>query len=108
MHSNNQGGTWSDWDDGLRAPRLGAGPERRIPTRADTSASLAARQGLATSLKGAAYLRILVLGGLDASGSHELIRVFVPGTIREIVTEHGSGGLRLVQNAKGDVGLSQA
>ncbi len=50
----------------------------------------------------------LVLVGLEAARLHQGIGVLVPAAVREIVAEHGGGGLRLVDDAERHVGLGQA
>src|SRR5579862_9608464 len=49
----------------------------------------------------------LVLVRLAAGGFDELIGVLVPGAVREIVTEHRGGGLRLVDDAERNIGFGE-
>src|SRR5258707_14722279 len=50
---------------------------------------------------------ILILVRLAAGGLEEAIGVLLPGAIREIVAEHGGGGLRLADDAQRDIGFGQ-
>src|SRR5262249_60290650 len=49
----------------------------------------------------------LVLARLQALRLHQGIGVLVPAAVREVVAEHGGGGLRLGDNAERQVSLGQ-
>src|SRR5262249_51589870 len=50
----------------------------------------------------------LVLGRLVAAALHQLVGVLVPGTVGEIVPEHGGSGLRLHRDSERHVAFSQS
>src|SRR5262249_31680767 len=59
-------------------------------------------------LEGPADPGPLILAGFNTAGFYKLIGVFVPGTVRKIMPEHGGGGLRLPDDAGRHIGLGQA
>src|SRR3977135_345560 len=56
-------------------------------------------------LEGFGNVRPGVLGRLDTAGLYKIIGVLVPAAVGKIVPEHGSGGLRLADNAARHIGL---
>ena len=60
-------------------------------------------------MEGAANPRALVFSRwLAACRLHQPIGVLVPGAVGEIVAEHGSGGLRLIDDAQGHITFAQS
>src|SRR6185312_1359399 len=59
-------------------------------------------------LEGLADPGTLVLGRLAAARFHQRVGVLVPLAVGEVMAEHGSGGLRLVDDAERHIGLGQA
>src|SRR5262249_8447385 len=51
--------------------------------------------------------RALVFARLEAVGLQQIIGVLVPGTVREVVPEHGRRRLGLAGDAEGEIGLRQ-
>src|SRR6267154_1518325 len=59
-------------------------------------------------LEGLGDIRTRVLARLNTAGLYKIIGVLVPAAIRKIVPEHGSGGLRLADDADRHIGLGEA
>src|SRR5213080_3229577 len=59
-------------------------------------------------LEGPGDVGPLVLARLETAGLYKIIGVLVPAAVRKIVSEHGSGGLRLADDADRHIGLGEA
>src|SRR3982075_3254598 len=58
-------------------------------------------------LEGLGDIRTRILARLDSAGLYKIIGVLVPAAVGKIVPEHGSGGLRLADNADRHIGLGE-
>src|ERR1700676_1924579 len=58
-------------------------------------------------LEGPGNIGTLILARLETAGLYKIIGVLVPAAVRKIVAKHGSGGLRLADDADRHIGLGQ-
>src|SRR5882724_3133293 len=58
-------------------------------------------------LEGPGNIGTLVLARLETAGLYKIIGVLVPAAVGKIVPKHGSGGLRLADNADRHIGLGE-
>src|SRR5258708_29837186 len=58
-------------------------------------------------LEGPGNVGTLILARLETAGLYKIIGVLVPAAVRKIVAKHGSGGLRLADDADRHIGLRQ-
>src|ERR1700704_5551100 len=80
----------------------------RTMSRIDRRASMRGKFLAETHLlEGPGNIGPLVLARLETAGLYKIIGVLVPAAVRKIVPEHGSGGLRLADNADRHIGLGQ-
>src|SRR3954471_5397095 len=59
-------------------------------------------------LEGPGNIGTLVLARLETAGLYKIIGVLVPAAFRKVVAKHGGGGLRLADDADGQIGLGEA
>src|SRR5258705_6491656 len=80
----------------------------RTMSRIDRRASMRRKFLTETHLlEGPGNIGPLVLARLETAGLYKIIGVLVPAAVRKIVSEHGSGGLRLADNADRHIGFGQ-
>src|SRR5712671_2627567 len=80
----------------------------RTMSRIDRRASMRRKFLTETHLlEGPGNIGPLVLARLETAGLYKIIGVLVPAAVRKIVSEHGSGGLRLADDADRHIGFGQ-
>src|ERR1700688_3318546 len=80
----------------------------RTMSRIDRRASMRGKFLAETHfLEGPGNIGTLILARLETAGLYKIIGVLVPAAVRKIVAKHGSGGLRLADDADRHIGLGQ-